>query len=115
MSLDLLQLVLQLLDPPSYEAAVRLYLCLTWASRANTTTQAFEVGPLTGQTRKQVLVLGQFYLKPALPCLGPSGEDVQDKGAPVYDLCIEDTLQVALLSRRELIVKDGHLVAKVGF
>jgi hypothetical protein len=45
----------------------------------------------------------------------PAGEDIQNQGYAVDDLYLEGFFQVALLERREFIVKDGYGVIGAGF
>ena len=64
--------------------------------------------PHTDQARQQVLILRKLDLKPALFCLRPLGENVENQPAAVEHLHAEFFAQNAHLRGREVIVEDDH-------
>ena len=118
MPADLVQPLLEVVYPPSDEPAVRLDLRLAWPSRADAAAQPFQVAPLAGQPRQQVLRLGQLHLQRPFPASRVASEDIQDQRRTIDDLDVflERVFQAALLRGRELRVADecveGHLVAQ---
>ena len=64
--------------------------------------------PHTDQARQQVLILRELDLKPALLCLRPLGENVENQPAAVEHLHAEFFAQNAHLRGREVIVEDDH-------
>ena len=75
------------------------------ARRARLTLQ---MRPHTDQARQQVLILRKLDLKPALFCLRPLGENVENQPAAVEHLHAEFFAQNAHLRGREVIVEDDH-------
>jgi hypothetical protein len=67
------------------------------------------VGPLTGQTRQQVLQLGQLYLRLGLSGFGPPGEDIQDQAAAIYDFGVDGSLEIPGLSRGQIVIEDDQV------
>ena len=67
------------------------------------------MGPAAHQTGRQVAQLGQFDLEFALERACPLGEDVQDQPGTVDHPTLQQTLQIALLGRREGMVEDHQL------
>ena len=82
----LVDLALEAGEAAAHEAAVRLQLGLAGAAGADASFEAFEVAPLAGEAREQVLSLGQLDLKTRLTGLGAAGEDIEDQGGAVEDL-----------------------------
>ncbi len=72
------------------------------------------MAPLAGESRQEVLVLGQLDLEAAFAGAGASGEDVEDEGGAVEDFSGEGVFQVALLGRAELVVEDDEGVVELG-
>ncbi len=120
---DLGQLLLQVGDAPPDLPSVHLQLGLARAADAHaaggapgpSTRLPGQVGPGSGQAGEPVLVLGQLHLDCALPGAGVAGEDVQDERGAVDDLHIlsQGLLQLPLLPRRELLVEDHHVRARL--
>ena len=96
-------------DPP-----VRLELALARAPRADAALGAREVGPQLRQPRELVLELRELHLEPALVGPGVLGEDVEDQPAAVDDLDLDEVLEGLLLCRRELVVGDQQVEARLG-
>ena len=104
---------LQFLQPTSYKPPVGLDLGLSRTSGADSTTEALEVGPLSRQSRKQVLVLRKLNLEPSLTCPGSGREYVQNECRPVQDLApAELFLEVSLLGRCQLVIADDGVDLK---
>jgi hypothetical protein len=78
MGYDVFQLTLELADPPAGQSTVSLQLGFARASGADAAAESFQVGPLTGESRQQVLGLCQLYLQHTLFGPRPVGKDVQD-------------------------------------
>ena len=106
-----IDLAAQLRDPVAHELAVGLELALAGTAGADAPLEAFEVAPLAGQARQQVLRLRQLDLQARLPRLGAPGEDVDDQRRAVEHFDAERVLQVALLRGAELVVEDDERVA----
>ena len=62
------------------------------------------MGPQAAHAREVVLELRKLDLELALGGVGVAGEDVEDHRGAVHDRHLELLLQVALLSRAELVV-----------
>jgi hypothetical protein len=114
---DFLQLLLQLSNTSPDFTSVSFELGLTWTAQANATSHASsasaclscQVRPHTGEPRKTVLILGQFYLQLTFAGVGVLGEDVKDKGSTIHNLTIEGAFQLALLPRRQLVIKQKNV------
>ena len=113
-------LFLQLGNAPSNTAPVRFQLGFARAAGGDTTAArpagtglgATEPGPLLpnlAQAGTQVLQLGQLDLELALPCLGTSGEDVQNERRPIHHPAPQPLAEVPLLGRAEVEVEDGEV------
>ena len=89
--------------------AVRFQLGLTGASGADAAALSGQAGTHAGQPGQQILVLCQLHLKPALPGLGPLGENIQDQCAAVQHGDPDDFLQGPDISRGKLVVKYHHI------
>ena len=111
--LDLLQLGLQIADPLSQQAPVRLELRLPRSAGTDRPIGPFEVRPHPAQTGKEVLVLGQLDLQAGLASARAPHKDVEDQLRAVDDTHPEDLLEVAALGWREVVV-DDHGVGMSG-
>jgi hypothetical protein len=95
-----------LLDAPSEHPAVHLELRLTRsASHADTATLAFQVAPCPDQPRRLVLQACQLDLQLALMTAGALREDIEDNLGTVEDPDFPETLEIALLDRRDLVIE----------
>ena len=104
-----LQAPAQRRDPVAREAAVGLDLGLARPSRADPAAEALEVGPQAAHPREVVLQLRQLDLELALRGGGVRGEDVEDHRGAVDHCQPELLLEVALLTRAELVVAGDHV------
>ena len=107
--LDLGQLALQRGDAVAGQAAVGLDLRLAGAPGADARrrrrgAEALEVRPQAAHPREVVLQLRELDLELALGAVGVVGEDVEDDRRAVDDRDAQLALEVALLTRRELVV-----------
>ena len=59
-------------------------------------------------------MLGKLDLEAAFSGAGPGGENVEDEGGTVDNLCFEPIFENPLLGRGELVVYDDRLVIKLG-
>ena len=93
----LLKLFPDVCHAPADLPTVHLKLCLTrppethsagTAPRPTTTGLTRQVGPRPSQPRQAILVLGQLYLKLALPGSRMLGKDVQDQAGSIEELDI---------------------------
>jgi hypothetical protein len=118
--LHLAQLALERRDAIAGQAAVGLDLRLARAPGADARrrgrgAQALEVRPQPAHAREVVLQLRELDLQLALGAVGVVGEDVEDDGRAVDDRQAQLALQVALLTRRELVVDGDDVgVGRVG-
>ena len=110
---DVLDLLLEAVDLVSNEAAVGLQLGLAGAPGADASAEPFEVLPLARKPGEEIFVLGKLDLEAAFSGAGSGGEDVEDEGGAVDDLCFEPIFQNPLLGRGELVVYDDGLVVKL--
>jgi hypothetical protein len=124
MPANLFQVRLDSRYTPAYLPPVYLKLGLTGPSQTHTSTAPpcsataslpCQVCPRPGQPGKTILILGQFHLKLTLSRTGMLGENVEDEPGPIQDLDVIPNrfLQVSQLARRELIIKDDQITAKV--
>ena len=120
---DAVEFALQLADTAADQSAVDLELGLARAAHAGGTHTADgastgltgQVAPLPGQTRHQVVELGQLDLHLGGARAGMKGEDVENDGTAVEDALVGERLQVAHLRRRQFVVEDDHVgVAAAG-
>jgi hypothetical protein len=72
---------------------------------------ARKVGPRTRQARESVLILRQFDLKGSLARLSMLGENIQNQRGAIHHThgFSEDLLELALMTWRELVVKEDHI------
>ena len=70
--------------------------------------------PGSGQTRQQVLELGELDLPLAFPRARPAGEDVEDQLRAIDHLPLESILELAELPRRQLVIDDHHVHITLG-
>ena len=94
-------------------ATVELDLGLTGAPRPHAVSSSDLATGLAGhrftptaQSREQVLELGEFDLRLALPALRVLAEDIEDHRGAVDDLHLDDVLEGAPLARGEFSVDD---------
>src|SRR5439155_16968731 len=110
---DLVELPAQSVDAVTGEAAVGLDLRLARAAGADAAVhaaraEALEMRPQAAHAREVVLELGELDLELALGRVRVVGEDVEDDRGAVDDRHVAELLlQVALLTRAELVVA-GH-------
>jgi len=67
--------------------------------------------PGPDQPGQQVVQLRRLDLQPALVSARVLGEDLQDHLGPIKNSCLELALEVALLTRAEVLVADDHVEA----
>ena len=96
-------------DATAGDAAIRLELRLTRATRADPAAEALEVLPHPAHAGQVVLELGELDLELALGADGVLGEDVEDELRPVDDASLERVLEQSLLRRLKLVVHDQHV------
>ena len=111
--LEALDLLAQSRHPRVDPAAVELDLGLTGAPRPHAVASSDLATGLAGhrftpaaQSREQVLELGEFDLRLALPALRVLAEDIEDHRGAVDDLHLDDVLERAPLARGEFSVDD---------
>ena len=113
-ALDLLEVLLQALDPAPEHAPVGLELGLTLAAPdADAAGLAPQVPPPPGQPGEHVVELGQLHLGPGLPGAGTLVEDLEDQGAAVEHRGAERLLQVLDLAGREVVVEQHQVRAEL--
>ncbi|GAI08313.1 unnamed protein product, partial [marine sediment metagenome] len=71
-----INLRLQMMYPAADKALISLKLGFTGTSGANATTEPFQVTPLSGKTRKKVLMLSQLYLQLTSTGSSPLGKNI---------------------------------------
>ena len=113
MRADPLEVLLEPLDLIADQPAVGFELSFAGTARADRALHAFEVRPLTGQPRQQVLMLGERDLDRAFAGSRALRKDIQNQRGAVDDLAVESFLEIALLGGRELVVADHDGGAEV--
>src|SRR5689334_24132462 len=86
--------------------AIDFQLRLAGTTGADAAAETRQMGPLSCQTRQQILKLRQFDLELAFIATSALGEDVEDQLASIDDPQLERFLQIALLRRGEIFVED---------
>ena len=106
--LDLLEVATQAGHPVADAPAVELELLLAGAASADPAAQAREVPVAAGQTRQEVLELGELDLRAGLARARVQGEDVEDQARPIEhaDAVAPGLLEVPHLARRQLVVEN---------
>src|SRR4029453_16937908 len=104
-----LQLVADLLDAVTDDAAVGLDLHFARAPGADAAPGPLQMLPLPDEPRQQVRELSQLDLQLALHGAGALGEDVEDQRGAVDDANTEGAAQVPLLYGRERVVGDHQV------
>ncbi len=84
---DVLDLLLETVNLAAYEAAVGLQLGLAGAPGADAPAEPFEVFPLAREPREEVFMLSKLDLEATFSGAGSGGENVEDEGGAVDDLC----------------------------
>src|SRR3954465_14267830 len=110
---ELLESLAQLGHAAAREAPVGLELRLAGAARADTAAEAFEGLPHPPHSRQVVLQLRELDLELPLGAHGVLGEDVEDQLRPVDDARVQGVLERALLRRRQLVVDEQRLGARL--
>ncbi len=100
------ELPFQLVDSTDELASVDLELGFTRASGTDATTLLAEV-LLSPKPGKQVPQLCQFNLGLAFGRGCMLGEDVENDRGPIEGRSLEDSLEIELLGRRQLVVEDN--------
>jgi len=101
---------LQLADFVVEHAPVEFDLLFTWPpTQTDSTLLSLKVCPASDETSCLVLHLSQFHLKLALMAAGTLGEDFEDQTNSLNDLDTPDLLQIALLYRRQGMIKQ-HMI-----
>jgi hypothetical protein len=95
------------------EPAVGLELALPRPPRPDAPAEALQVLPHAAHAREVVLELGELDLELALRAPRVLGEDVEDELCTVDDAGLQRVLERALLRRRQFLVGDQHLGARV--
>src|SRR5439155_25177112 len=110
---QVLQDPLEQRDPPAGEPAVGFQLALPGAARPDPSAEALEVLPQPAHARQVVLELSELDLELALGADGVLGEDVEDQLRPVDDPNREPVFEASLLGRRQLVVDQQGLGARL--
>jgi len=102
----LVQALLDCLDAIANHSAVKLNLRLSWATAiADAAALSLQVAPATHQARRQVLQARQLDLQLAFVALRALAEYLQDQHGAIGHRHTQMPLQIALLSRRQGLVK----------
>jgi hypothetical protein len=96
----------------SLSRPIRL-LGLARASGADAAAEPLEVLPHPPHPRQVVLELRELDLELALGAASVLGEDVEDQLRAIDHPCLEQVLETPLLTRRELVVDDQRLGARL--
>ena len=112
---DLSHAFLHLGDARPHDAPVRFELRFARAACADPATRPAQVGPQLGQARQLVLELRELHLEATFVGGRVEGEDVEDQPAAVDDLDLEQFFERPLLRRRQLVVGDQDVKARLAF
>ena len=66
------------------------------------------MGPHSGQSRQQILILRQLHLRLGIGRLCAFSKNIEDKAGAVEDLDLQFAFNVGHLFRCQIIVKDSH-------
>src|SRR3972149_6219131 len=93
-------------DAASNLAAIDLELGFSWPAQSDASDCP---GPC--QSREPVLILGELDLERTFAALGVLSKDVENEGGPVDDpdIFVHHAFQLALVSRRKLVVEDDDV------
>src|SRR3990167_5859830 len=96
-------------DPLAPPSAVDFQLGFPGTARPDPAAEAGEMAPAPGQARQEILELGQLDLKLAFVAPRPLGEDIEDQLAPVDHSKLELRLQITLLCRTQIFIKNHQV------
>ncbi len=108
-AVDVLQLVSDVVDPVHESASIHLELGLARSPRADTASLLGERTTGAAKSGQPVLQKRELDLGLAFGRASVLGEDVQNDRGSVDRGASEDLLQVALLSRREVVLEDHRV------
>ena len=110
LTVDLLQILLELGDPVADDTAVGLDFAFARAAAGpRTAPLPFEVGPHTRKPGQHVLVIGQLHLRLGIGGLRPRHENIEDQARTVEDAARHRLFDIARLRRRQFVVEDRHV------
>src|SRR3972149_8565414 len=108
-------------DAASNLAAIDLELGFSWPAQSDASDCSGpasapaglprQVRPGPCQSREPVLILGELDLERTFAALGVLSKDVENEGGPVDDpdIFVHHAFQLALVSRRKLVVEDDDV------
>src|SRR3990170_4036461 len=99
-------------DAASNLAAIDLELGFSWPAQSDAPAGLpRQVRPGPCQSREPVLILGELDLERTFAALGVLSKDVENEGGPVDDpdIFVHHAFQLALVSRRKLVVEDDDV------
>jgi len=102
------------LDARADQALVELELRLADAAGADATLLTIQMRPAADQARRGVLELGELDLQLAFVGARALGEDVEDEPRARQHAGLEQTLEIALLRRGEVVIEDHQLRRSIG-
>ncbi|MNT01939.1 hypothetical protein D3C72_1364260 [compost metagenome] len=109
---DFFQPLLQLFNPLLQQATIGFQLGFTRAAQTDrTTTLALQMGPATHQTGRHMAQLGQLDLQLAFMAARTLGKDVQDQTGTVDHPALQETFQIAFLTRAQRVVDQDQICA----
>src|SRR6185295_19995429 len=104
---------LHLGDARADDTTVRLELALTRTARPDAALRAGEVRPQARQPWQLVFELRELDLEASFVGLRVEREDIEDQPAAVDDLDAQELFERPLLRRRELVVSDEDVEARL--
>lgn len=108
LAVDMPQLLLETRDFVENYTSVGLNLSLTGTTHTYTSALTLKVSPESGQTREQVLILGQLDLSTCGSRLSAFGEDIKNQTGAVKNLHLQLPLYIGNLLWREVVVEDDE-------
>src|SRR5438270_4323197 len=90
-------------------AAVGLELGFAGSAGADAAAELRHLDTASGEARQHVFELCKFDLQLAFAGTGVAGKDVEDQLGAIDDAGLHDLLDVALLRRREVVVKEDKV------
>jgi hypothetical protein len=107
-SIDLLELIANMVHPMDQSTSVNFQLRLTRSPRTNTTRLLAERSPGSSKSGQSILQERQLYLRLSLRRAGILGKYVKDHCRPINRRTPKYLFQVALLRGRKIVLKhDG--------
>ncbi len=98
LAFELVQALLQQLDPLAKQTSVGLELRFAWSAQTDTTLLPLQVRPSSNQARREMIKLRELDLQFPVGGLRALGKNVENQTCSIDDPTLKSTLEVSLLS-----------------